>query len=108
MRNVSFNAGLKWVWDQCEQRDRACGRLPEDDVGGTNTGGVDFQGTAVHELGHWLSLNHTTSDRGNQQTMYQTGPTNLSLQTLGLGDILGVRAAYPCGSCGGRPVVFMP
>lgn len=86
----------------------ACGRAHRCRRGFHQHRGVDFQGTALHELGHWLSLNHTSEQRGSQQTMYQTAPTDLSLQTLGLGDVLGVRAAYPCGRCGGPPAVFAP
>lgn len=110
--DLVFNLDRTWRWVQCEQRDGSCGRPVGEPIGAagasTSTGGVDFQGTALHELGHWLSLNHTSEQRGNQQTMYQMAPTDLSLQTLGLGDVLGVRAAYPCGRCGGPPAVFAP
>ena len=35
--------------------------------------------------------------------------TSRAQQTLGLGDVLGVRAAYPCGACEDHPPqVFAP
>lgn len=109
--DLTLAADNAWTWRQCQQRDNSCGRLVGEPVNvfgiATNTPGVDLQGTLVHELGHWLSLNHA-EEENTAQTMAAIGPTDLSLQTLALGDVLGVRAAYPCGTCGGKPVVFAP
>lgn len=62
----------------------------------------DLQSIATHELGHWLSLLDLYSSATRSLTMYGTAlPGQLNKRTLGLGDVLGARAAYPC-SC--RPV----
>jgi hypothetical protein len=60
----------------------------------------DLQAIFTHELGHWLSLRDLyVASTDEAQTMFgstQTGETRK--RTLALGDVLGSRAAYPCGS----------
>jgi hypothetical protein len=101
-----------WTWDSCPQRDGGCAGHSADLVPApvaTNTWGPELQGVLTHELGHWLSLDHSDPAGGSNETMFSAvPPDNLKMQTLGLGDILGARAAYPCGSCGGTPRVYAP
>jgi hypothetical protein len=99
-----------WTAEQCAQRDNSCGKAkPLVEAGSiTSITGLDVVGVLAHEFGHWLSLGHPDSTRGRELTMYGSGSFDLRRQTLGLGDILGARAAYPCGRCKGKPVVFAP
>lgn len=108
--DVTIDPKSPWVWQSCPQRDGGCSGHSREFL--PNTWGPELQGVLEHELGHWLSLDHsdaqTTLD-GSLMTMFSTThPDNLAQQTLGLGDILGVRAAYPCGRCGGPPTVYAP
>jgi len=101
----------EWVWHPCPQRDGGCAGHSRSFLppGAGELWGPELQGVVEHELGHWLSLGHSDADRGADMTMSSvTKPDNLAQQTLGLGDVLGVRAAYPCGRCGGPPRVFSP
>lgn len=115
--DLKLDAARLWLWEECPQRDNACGApepvlvgaddpLSEDRL--VDVPANDLQGILAHELGHWLSLGHPEERAGREQTMREVPPFTLALQTLGLGDVLRVRAAYPCGKCGGRPVVFAP
>jgi hypothetical protein len=110
--DLVINPGTYWTWDPCPQRDGGCAGHSMDLVPGpvaTNTWGPEIQGVLTHELGHWLSLDHPDAAGGSDETMYSAvPPDNLKMQTLGLGDIRGVRAAYPCGACGGTPKVYAP
>lgn len=74
----------------------------------------DLVSLVVHEMGHVLGLAHTpdANGAGLLQTMSPgTNPKDPSLryqETLGLGDILGVRKLYPCAPACGPPHVFSP
>ncbi len=64
------------------------------------TAGRDFDVRAVltHEFGHWLSLFDLRTPEAEAQTMYASSrPGEVRKRTLALGDVLGSRAAYPCG-----------
>lgn len=115
--DVTLDAASTWLWEECRQQDNACGEPHpvlidvEDPIFGhrlRHLSAKDVQGILTHELGHWVSLAHASRPGGGQQTMFGTAGFTLSNQTLALGDVLGVRAAYPCGRCGGPPVVFAP
>ena len=112
--DISIDPTHVWTWDPCPQRNGGCAGHTRSyfDYPGINSPGPygpELQGVLEHELGHWLSLDHPDALGGSQMTMYSAEPIeNMSWQTLGLGDILGVRAAYPCGKCGGAPVVYTP
>jgi hypothetical protein len=84
-----------WTWSPCEPRDGACAEEP----------GITFaelQSTATHEVGHVLWLGHPSDDRANaEMTMYTS--LKRARQTLALGDVLGIRALYPC-SCPLPPI----
>ncbi len=106
--DLSLNLAAGTRWHECPQRDGGCQGHATPDATGTYTGEV--QGVVEHELGHWLSLNHPDALGGSEMTMSAVDDPRLGLtyQTLGLGDVLGVRAAYPCGRCGGAPKVYAP
>lgn len=106
--DISVNATSGYVWQPCEQRDGGCSGHPRP-IAPTGTWTNEVQGIVTHELGHWLGLDHPDSERARQLTMSEVYDTErgLEVQTLGRGDVLGLRAAYPCGACG-KPVVFSP
>ena len=106
--DVVLNATVPTTWQPCEQRDGGCAGHADEIAPGTFTGEV--QGLVTHELGHWLSLDHPDTHLGVELTMHDTSDPQrgLEYQTLGLGDVRGVRAAYPCGRCGGPPRVVAP
>ena len=64
----------------------------------------DLQNAATHEVGHWLWLGDLRSPQDVGMTMYGTigagaGEVFVSERhkdTLGLGDVIGARALYPC------------
>lgn len=68
----------------------------------------------THEVGHWLFLGDLADAQDKEMTMYGTigaeqgeeFVTERKKVTLGLGDILGARALYPC-DCP-PPVVTQP
>lgn len=112
--DIVFNASVPWDWKQCRQADNSCTPVHDDRIPQNpflRAQEVDFQSVMTQELGHWLSLAHP-DERGaalaTRQTMSAQIPAGRSGQTLALGDILGVRAMYPCGRCSGRPVVYVP
>lgn len=92
----------------CEQADGSC--IPAQN---SPNGGVsyteDLQDLITHEVGHWLWLEDLTSKDGYNLTMNSgldqpdRGFTDRRRVTLGLGDILGARSAYPC-ECGFPPI----
>jgi hypothetical protein len=56
---------------------------------------MDVQNIMTHEFGHWCGLADLYADKDYWLTMY--GYSNYGetyKQTLGLGDILGLRAVY--------------
>jgi hypothetical protein len=56
---------------------------------------IDFQSIALHEVGHFLGLAHSTEPDAVMQVDYEEG--NLS-RVLGADDRAGLAALYPCNS----------
>ena len=54
---------------------------------------VDLQSALLHELGHWLILNHTNDPHS---VMYPTLAPGASRQHLARRDVDGISAIYPC------------
>ena len=103
--DMQFKPG-GWVWAPCEQRDGACTpyRETRSKVGPTEASAVDLQGVATHEAGHALWLHHPPGDPAyTELTMTGTSGYDRKPSTLALGDVLGVRALYPC-SCPLPPI----
>lgn len=83
-------------WAPCDER--------AGDGGCSGAGFFEIQNTLTHEIGHALGLDHVgngddqfenlTMSPG-QESYYRSRWRN----TLGLGDILGVRHMYPCPGC---------
>lgn len=62
---------------------------------------IDLTSIAVHEIGHWLGLNHSEFDRSQSvMTSYKKGTV---YEELGSDDVEGVCTIYPatCEACGG-------
>lgn len=65
------------------------------DCGGV-AGTYDVQDIGTHEFGHWVGLNDLYSSIDKDLTMYGYGfTTELKKDSLGTGDITGVRAIQP-------------
>lgn len=115
----------QWVAIGCEQADGSCGRyhmnwpnhwylmppgsnVPEQPVWNL----LDIQDVMTHEIGHWLGLGDLYEPEYAELTMNGFGNAgranwvDFRKATLGLGDILGARAQYPC-DCP-APVIFEP
>ncbi len=59
----------------------------------------DIRSIVTHELGHWLSFADIYGSADSKQTMFgQAGHGETNKRSLALGDVIGVQAAYPCGS----------
>lgn len=66
-----------------------------NDCGGQKTS-FDLRNIATHEFGHWVGLGDLYDQRAKDLTMYGfTVRGELKKDTLGLGDITGVRALWP-------------
>lgn len=100
-----------WTWAPCEQADNSCTPTSGTQTGPASSFPRDLQSIATHAAGHalWLgdmedySLDrYLTMNPGNWS--YPAGSRYWS--TLALGDVLGVRALYPC-SCP-LPPIYSP
>lgn len=94
---VLEHEGEVWVYAPCDAA-RCPGHASDDDDElervAEDAELAELQSVLTHELGHLLGLDHSS---GEALTM-SSGWFNDALfpQTLGLGDVLGVRALYPC------------
>jgi hypothetical protein len=71
------------------------GTYPDPTNSGT-TGKYDIQNIMTHEAGHWVMLGDLYNNKDSLLTMYGYGKTGeICKDTLGWGDLLGVRQAYP-------------
>lgn len=101
-----LNITKAWGWSECAGKSRC------DDASATTLTPslrlMDIQAVVTQQMGRWLSLDGLASPAAQDLTMFEPiayGERHKA--TLGLGDILGVRAAYPCGRCA-RPAVVSP
>ncbi|MBI4729650.1 MAG: hypothetical protein HY775_09160 [Acidobacteria bacterium] len=101
--DIVLNTLFPWNWKSCEQRDGSCTAVSYPVVRY-----LDVQAVVTHELGHWLGLQDLGADPARELTMYgEVGtPGERKQSTLGLGDVLGLRAAYPCRCA--SPRIFAP
>lgn len=90
-------------WAPCDER--------AGDGGCSPVGFFELQDIMTHEIGHALGLDHVGNgdDQFIQLTMSpgqaRDGTASRWRNTLGLGDILGVRHMYPCPGCSFPPIV---
>lgn len=95
-----------WKWEPCEQRDNSCTPVTKPS-GPVTTSQHDLQSIATHEAGHALGLGHPRNyETDREMTMYAADLDARSPSTLALGDVLGIRATYPC-SCP-LPPIYSP
>ena len=67
----------------------------KNDCGGLKSG-FDIKNIATHEFGHWMGLGDLYNASSKDLTMYgYASRGELKKDTLGLGDINGVRAVWP-------------
>ena len=97
----------KWTWSPCEQRDGAC--TPVCVRNSTGAGcRVELQSLVTHEGLHWAGLDDM-ADEETDRELSASPSGSLSdrfRSTLALGDVLGLRALYPC-SCP-LPPIYAP
>jgi hypothetical protein len=94
--DIHFVPG-NWAWAPCEQRDGACTDDDDRTADGEAMGVAppELQSLATHEVGHAMGLDHPPADPAYAElTMKPTFKRSKS--TLALGDVLGIRALYPC------------
>lgn len=95
--DIVLSTAFPWGYTPCANRDRSCGDVAPD-AGLLRR--FDIQAVLTHEIGHWLGIGHLDSPHAAEQTMYvEPRAGERKAATLALGDVLAVRAAYPCRSC---------
>ena len=82
--------GIRYVAQPCEQADGSCVPVEHDDAV------VDLHSVLTHELGHLLGLDHPDAAADDLTMSPEWVDDERFPQTLALGDVLGVRALYPC------------
>jgi hypothetical protein len=111
--DMRIDTGTLWKWTPCDPAHGVpCGELLQP----TTT--LDLQDIMTHEWGHVLGLAHVTDVlRDYRLTMWPGGEVGPDLDcprgggcrskdTLGLGDVLGVRRLYPTDSR--LPPIYVP
>lgn len=96
-----------WTWEPCRQRDGSCTTTCVENEARTGCR-AELQSVVTHEAGHWLWLGDMTNDETDRElTMSPRFPDyDRWRSTLALGDVLGLRALYPC-SCP-LPPIYSP
>lgn len=97
-----LNLAKPWSFEPCAQANGSCA-----DAQGTGVRLLDLQSVAAQQFGNWLGLKTLASPSARELTMH--GAIDYGERrkaTLGLGDVKGVRAAYPC-TCA-SPRIFTP
>jgi hypothetical protein len=105
--DMLLGAGGNWTWEPCEQRDNSC--TPVCVMTASQTGcRHELQSVVTHEGLHFFWLGDMTEDETDRElTMSPRPPFNHRWRsTLALGDVLGLRALYPC-SCP-LPPIYSP
>ncbi len=95
--DIALNALIPWAWTPCAPTDGSCTPAAAD-AGLVRR--FDLQSVLTHEVGHWLGIGHLDGAAAAELTMFTTpNPGERKQVTLALGDVAGVRAAYPCPKC---------
>ncbi len=76
---------------------------------GSSSGAYDQQSVMAHELGHWLSLGHSTSlnSDGSRPVMYASFGSG-EVRTVGSDDAAGIRAIYGASTAPTNTPVTQP
>jgi hypothetical protein len=95
--DMEFSTAYSWSYtaptSSCNISTIGCNPGP-----GGPTGTYDVRNIGTHEAGHTLMLNDLYDTAASALTMYGYGSANeLKKDSLGQGDINGVKAAYPAG-----------
>lgn len=98
-----LNLAKPWSFEPCAQANGSCANAE-----GTGLRLLDLQSVVMQQFGNWLGLKTLTATSARELTMYGVvGYGERHKATPGLGDVRGVRAAYPCGRCA-TPRIFTP
>jgi len=98
-----------WAWMSCQQADNSCTPISGTTTGPASRTPTELQSIATHAVGHalWLGDMDINDSLNRNLTMFpdhtQHPPGSRFWSTLALGDVLGVRALYPC-SCPLPPI----
>ena len=97
-----------WTWSPCEQRDGSCTKTCVRGDSRVAVCGAELQSIVTHEGLHWAGLGDMWDEETDREL---SASPNGSLSdrfrsTLALGDVLGLRALYPC-SCP-LPPIYAP
>lgn len=106
--DMLFAANGQWTWSPCEQRDGSCTKTCVRGDSRVAVCGAELQSIVTHEGLHWAGLGdmyETETDR-ELSASPQGSVSDRFRSTLALGDVLGLRALYPC-SCP-LPTIYSP
>ena len=105
--DMLLGASGNWTWSPCEQRDGSCTPVCVRTSSGTGCRS-ELQSAVTHEGLHWAGLGDTTNDETDRELSAspRTPFYDRWRSTLALGDVLGLRAPYPC-SCP-LPTIYAP
>jgi hypothetical protein len=89
IRSPQFATAGEWAYTPCEQRDGSCGN--------SGSGKLEIMTLIIHETTHTVGLADLFAEETSELTMNPVsgGPGVRKKATLGLGDVLGIRALYP-------------
>ena len=105
--DMLLGAGGNWTWSPCEQRDGSCTPVCVRTSSGTGCRS-ELQSAFTHEGLHWAGLGDMWDEETDRElSMSPRSPFyDRWRSTLALGDVLGLRALYPC-SCP-LPPIYSP